>query len=44
MYAFISRTDKRAFVIMRVDDNDAGIKALEAKDVYLLKSEEVYNI
>ncbi|MFV0400083.1 MAG: ACT domain-containing protein [Oscillospiraceae bacterium] len=42
MYAFISRSDGKAFVIMRVDDNDRGIKALSDAGVRLLEPKEIY--
>ena len=44
MYAFISRTDNQAFVIMRVDDCTAGTEALEKEGISLLTSEQVYDL
>lgn len=36
MYAFISRDTKKAYVILRVNDNDMAIKALEEAGTVLL--------
>lgn len=36
MYAFISRDTKKAYVILRVNDNDTAIKALEEAGTVLL--------
>ncbi len=36
MYAFISRDTKKAYVILRVNDNDTAIKALEDAGTVLL--------
>lgn len=44
MYAFISRSDGKAFVIMRVDDTEKGIEALTRENVYLLDPEEIYSM
>ncbi|MCL2033442.1 MAG: ACT domain-containing protein [Oscillospiraceae bacterium] len=42
MYAFISRSDDQAFVIMRVEDPDKGIAALNGQGIKLLCREDIY--
>lgn len=42
MYAFISRDHKKAYVIIRVDDNEKAIGALTGK-VEILPCQEIYN-
>jgi len=42
MYAFISRSDNQAFVIMRVEDPGKGIDALETHGIQLLCREDIY--
>ncbi|MDR1736936.1 MAG: ACT domain-containing protein [Oscillospiraceae bacterium] len=44
LYAFITRKDADAYVILRVDDNQKAIDALTAKGHRLLKSGEVYDL
>ncbi len=44
MYAFITRTKDKAYVILRVEDNDKAIKTLQAAGVELAQSDEIYNI
>ena len=44
MYAFISRTDETAFVILRVEDNESALKALDKNGVRILKSSEIYEM
>lgn len=44
MYAFISKTDNMAFVILRVNDNDKAIEILSKNGVKLLSSDEIYNM
>jgi len=43
-YAFVAHSKDNAYVILRVDDNDAAIKVLSSNDVKLLTSKEMYNI
>lgn len=43
MYAFISRSDSQAYVIMRIEDIDKGIEAMQKNGIKLLSSNEVYN-
>jgi len=42
MYAFISRSDDQAFVIMRVEDPVKGVAALKSHGVQLLCREDIY--
>lgn len=42
MYAFVSKAEKTAFVILRVEDNDAAIRALQEKGVKILSANEIY--
>ena len=42
IYAFVSRSEKTAFVILRVEDNAVAIEALQAKGVRILAGEEIY--
>lgn len=42
MYAFISRSDNKAFIIIRVEDCNAGIESLKNADVTLLTADQVY--
>lgn len=44
MYAFISRTDKTAFVILRVEDNEKAIEVLEKFHIKVLTSEDLYTL
>ena len=44
MYAFIGTPHKRAFVILRVEDNEAAIKVLTDNGIGLLSSIDVYEI
>lgn len=44
MYAFISRTDSQAFVIMRIADPQKGVGLMKEHGMRLLASEEIYNI
>lgn len=43
MYAFISRTDNKAFVIMRVENPEKGIAVVQKNNIKLLSENEVYN-
>lgn len=44
MYAFISRSDNRAFVILRVEEPERAVEALRAKNFEILTSEKIYNL
>lgn len=44
MYAFISRSDNRAFVILRVEEPERAVEALRAKSFEILTSEKIYNL
>jgi hypothetical protein len=44
MYAFISKTDDTAYVILRVNDNKKAIEVFHNHSVKLLTSEEIYNM
>lgn len=43
MYAFISRSDSQAFVIMRIEDLNKGIETMRENGIKLLTSDEIYN-
>ncbi len=42
IYAFVEKKGKKAIVVLRTEDIDAGIDALESNGVNILSSEEVY--
>ncbi len=44
MYAFISKSEDQAYVILRVDSNDRAIEALSENNFTLLKASEVYDM
>ena len=44
MYAFISKSDSLAAVILRVDNNDKAAEALKENGFKILTSQEVYDI
>jgi len=44
MYAFISRDQGRACVILRVADNDLAVKALELGNVEILTCDRIYTM
>ena len=44
MYAFISRDEGRACVILRVEDNAAAVAALEKNGIQLLGEDKVYSM
>ncbi len=44
MYAFISKAEDQAYVILRVDNNDRAIEALVENNFTLLKASEVYDM
>ena len=41
MYAFLSREDKTAYVIFRVEDNDEAVQALRKAGIVCLSSEDI---
>ncbi len=41
MYAFISREEKKAFVIIRVEDNEKAITVLENNAIELMKASDI---
>lgn len=44
MYAFLGRCDRRAYVILRVEDVEHAIHVIRAGGVTLLTKEEVYDM
>ncbi len=44
MYAFIGTPHEKAFVILRVENNDSAIQVLKDNGVGLLKTMDVYDI
>ena len=44
LYAFISRDEGRACVILRVEDNAAAVAALEKNGIQLLGEDKVYSM
>jgi len=43
-YAFVAHSKDKAYVILRVDNNDAAIKILTMSQVKLLTDREMYNL
>ena len=43
-YAFVAHATDRAYVILRVADNDAAVKALTDNGLVMLSAEEMYNM
>ena len=43
-YAFVAHSKDKAYVILRVDNNDAAIKILTMSQVKLLSEREMYNL
>ena len=41
LYAFMSRTEKHAYVVIRVEDNDVAEKALEDAGFHMITEEDV---
>ena len=41
LYAFMARTEKHAYVVIRVEDNDAAEKALEYAGFHMITEEDV---
>ena len=44
MYAFLSRMDETAYVILRVEDNETAVEVLKKNGVKVLSSEEIYEM
>ncbi len=44
MYAFISRTDETAYVILRVEDNEKALDVLKKFHIKILTSEDIYTM
>jgi len=44
LYAFVAKRGEQAIVVLRTEDIDAGIKALEDGNVTVLSPEEVYKL
>jgi len=43
-YAFVAHSRDKAYVILRVDNNEAAIKILKMSDISLLTEKEMYNM
>ena len=43
-YAFVAHSRDNAYVILRVDDNDAAVKVLTSNNIDLLTSKEMYDM
>lgn len=41
LYAFMARTEKHAYVVLRVEDNDAVESALESAGLHLITNEDI---
>ena len=41
LYAFMARTEKHAYVVLRVEDNDAVESALESAGLHLISNEDI---
>lgn len=44
MYAFISKTENIAYVILRVENNDKAVTALEEAGIRILTKENIYDM
>lgn len=44
MYAFLSRCDQRAYLILRVEDTSRAVSVLKDHGVEMLSAEEVYHL
>lgn len=44
MYAFISKEEKSAYVILRVENNEKALEALRKNDVPILTSADIYEM
>lgn len=44
MYAFVSKSDDTAYVIIRVEDNESALKALDKNNIKILRSSDIYDM
>lgn len=44
MYAFVSKSENIAYVILRVADNEAAAEVLSSAGIKLLTSQEIYDM
>ena len=44
IYAFVEKKGKKAIVVLRTEDIDAGINALESMGINILSPDEVYDL
>ncbi|MFA5658282.1 MAG: ACT domain-containing protein [Oscillospiraceae bacterium] len=44
MYAFVSRTDSMAYVILRVENNERAVTALKENNIKILETSEIYEM
>jgi len=44
LYAFLSRTEKHAYVVLRVEDNTAAETALEAAGFHMITKEDIHKL
>ena len=44
MYAFISKNDNKAYVILRVENNDKALEALKDSNIQILRKEDIYEM
>ncbi|MDD6174583.1 MAG: ACT domain-containing protein [Firmicutes bacterium] len=44
MYAFISRDKNKAYVLLRVDDNNRAVECLQAAGIEILTAEEIHGM
>ncbi|MDF2524739.1 MAG: amino acid-binding domain protein [Clostridiales bacterium] len=44
MYAFIGKAENEALVILRIEDNEKGIEALEKNNIKVLSAKTVYEL
>lgn len=44
MYAFISKTENTAYVILRVENNDKAVTALEEAGIKVLTAKDIYEM
>lgn len=42
MYAFISRTEDKAYVILRVEDNEKALKILEENNIDIVSNKDLF--
>lgn len=44
LYAFVEKSGKQAVVVIRTEDINAGVKALQKKNITVLPAKEVYSL